>query len=939
MRLPLLTFLPLLLLSALHGQDCYYQLQLTDQGGDGWNGGEVTVSVDDVTTTYTLDATNDDGARRDLFFPVTNGAEVRIGYRAGAFPEEVGFSVLDNNDSLLYTVQAPATNPTLNTLTASCRTCAPPPLSSIDLYRVRYNSVDIRFRGTPGAPTYVIRYGPAGVDPESEDVTRLATQDTMLRVSGLDTQTAYDFYIETECAGTDETSVRRGPFRIRTQIRRDVGVTMLRQPVSGCQHDGMDSLTVGITNFGGEAQQFIRINFTVNGEDGGVNFPFDGIYTGVLGVDSTKYFTFDTQVDLSEAGYYEIRVWTELEDDQATGNDTLTATVVSLPKIDAFPYVETFETDNGFWLPAQGGAGPVSWARARPRAPRIDRAGAGAYAYVTNATGTYNDDELSYLSSPCFDFTGLNEDPYLSFLLYVDTEAEFDGLYLQSSTDGGRSWRRLPRNATGINWYNNGQQRQWDGDGGFGGRYALVEQQLAGLAGADEVRLRFVFESDGDNQREGVSIDNVRITRRQGTDYAAVRARLSNAQNCGERIDTLAFTYTTLGGQPVDSVTVSYSLNGGPEVSARAPAPRVPGTPLTYRFPEPVTTDNAFPNRILFRVTADGDMATYNDTLTYVYPLAQQLPFLVDFEDGRRPDGWEIPADLTIARRAGTPSLALTDNLNGQDGEMNFTTAAYGDFQASDTLTFTLRLRDADGNPVAGGLVGLTVDALQNCPGVDVGETLIDLAAVPADSVFQLTGLTGSGYRFTFTVTGGSQDVFVTFDDFGVRRCPADLNLRYATDPPSGIFADDGTAYVLVGDGLSPYTYAWSNGDTTQSADSLSVTDYTVTVTDAVGCTDQLAVSVDLQAVSTDDPFGVLAALAVFPNPTAGRLEVQLELPTYEAVRIELFDGAGRRLEVRELGRRARVAEEVDLRQRPAGVYFVRVTAGEAVRTLRVIRR
>ncbi|NJB86766.1 hypothetical protein GGR26_002543 [Lewinella marina] len=939
MRLHLLTLF-LLLVTGLSGQDCFYQLQLTDQGGDGWNGGLLTVTVDGRPRVFTLDATNDDGARRDFFFPVENGDRVTVGFVAGAFPAEVGLSILDNNDSLIYTVQAPTPVPVLTAFTAACRTCAPPPLSSIELYRLRYNSVDLRFRGTPDRPTYRITYGESGFDPEGEEATRITTRDTMLRISDLLPQTAYEFYVATECDAPEETSVRRGPFRIVTPIRRDVGITVLRNPVDGCHADGLDTLTVGVTNFGGEPQQFFRINFRVNGESGGVNFPFDGIYTGVVGVDSTKFFSFKTPVDLREAGYYEFQVYTQLDGDENPENDTLTASVVSLPVVAEFPYLESFEDGNGFWLPQAAGRGPSSWARARPRGPRIDRAGSGDFAYVTNATGPYNDDERSYLQSPCFDFSGLTADPSLSFLLYVDTEAQFDGLYLQATTDGGASWRRVDRNTTSVNWYNNGRRRVWDGDGGFGGGYALVSHQLKGFAGEEEVRFRFVFESDGDGQREGVAIDNFRIAPAAETDYAAVSARLFNAANCEQRTDTLAFTYTQLGGVIVDSVTVSYSLNGSPTVSERAAAPRVIGTPLTYRFADPLVVDQAVgtENRLLVWVTAEGDGATYNDTLTYVYPAVQEIPFRVDFEDGRAPQGWTIPADAVIARRTGTPSLALTDNLNEQDTDFSFTTASYGVVEAEDELVFTLRIRDADGNPVTDALLDLTVTMGSDCD--EEVALLLELDEAPADSTFSLAlPEIGLGYYFTFSATWATGDIFVTFDDIGVRRCPESLDLRFTTAPPSGIFADDGTAYVLVGAGLAPYTYAWSNGDTSPSADSLSVADYRVTVTDAVGCSDELTVSIDLDAVSTEDPNAILAGLEAFPNPTSGVLEVRLELPRAETVHLEVYDARGRRLSVQELGRRAQVATRVDLSRVPAGLYFVWVAAGDAARTLRILRR
>ena len=939
MRQTLLVFL-LTLAAAVTAQDCFYQLRLSDSGGDGWNGGAVTVTVNGVPRRYTLDATNDDGASRDVYIPVNTGDPVAVGYTAGAFPTEVSFRILDNNDSLIYTVDAPATDPELTTFTAACRACAPPPLSSIELYRIRYNTADLRFRSVPSDVTYRIEYGTGDFDPTTGTGTVIDTRDTMLRITDLAPLTTYQFYVSVRCAGTDETSVRRGPFRIRTPRRKDVGITVLRQPFSQCQPSGRDSVTVGITNFGGEPQQFFELDFSINGEPGGVNFPFDGVYTGVVSVDSTEYFTFDATADLRQAGYYELKVWTKLEGDEVVSNDTLTTTIVSLPRITEYPYRQDFEAGIGFWLPRQGGRGPVSWERAQPRAPRIDRAGSGEFAYVTNARGPYNDDERSYLESPCFNFGGFTEDPYLSFLLAVDTEAEFDGLQLEVTTDGGNTWRLVDRNATGINWYNNARQRMWDGNGGIGDGYTLVGQQLRGLAGREEVRLRFVFTSDGDTRREGVAIDNIRITDRPAVDYAATRVRLVNDANCFNEFDTVRITLARLGQQPLESVNVYYSLNGDPAIVETAPAPQLYGEQSTYEFDVRLQfgTASRQRNRIVAWVEAAGDEATYNDTVSYQFQLAQPLPFLADFEDRRVPRSWEIPADIVIAARPGSPSVALTDNLSADDTEMAFVTANYGPVAVGDELVFTLRQRDAAGNPVSGGIQNLRVNASIDCG--DQTPTLVS-AATPGDSTFvvPLDAYAGANVFFEFLVEWGSGDFYAMLDDIAVRRCPDDLDLRFTTAPPSGIFADDGTAYVLAGAGLPPYTYAWSNGDTTQSADSLSVAQYSVTVTDALGCSETLSVEVDLTAVSTSDPDDLLTNLQAYPNPTDGSVHLRLELPGPLAVGYEVYDANGRRIQRRDLGTDRGITSSVELGDQPSGLYLLRIYAGTATRTVRVMKR
>jgi hypothetical protein len=74
------------------------------------------------------------------------------------------------------------------------------------------------------------------------------------------------------------------------------------------------------------------------------------------------------------------------------------------------------------------------------------------------------------------------------------------------------------------------------------------------------------------------------------------------------------------------------------------------------------------------------------------------------------------------------------------------------------------------------------------------------------------------------------------------------------------------------------------------------------------------------------------------PNPTRGAARVTFELPQPAFVRVEVVDGAGRRVATALAGERAAGRHEVavDAARLASGTYFVRVQAGgaEAVRPL-----
>ncbi|MCB9188685.1 MAG: PKD domain-containing protein [Flavobacteriales bacterium] len=72
---------------------------------------------------------------------------------------------------------------------------------------------------------------------------------------------------------------------------------------------------------------------------------------------------------------------------------------------------------------------------------------------------------------------------------------------------------------------------------------------------------------------------------------------------------------------------------------------------------------------------------------------------------------------------------------------------------------------------------------------------------------------------------------------------------------------NNGNATVSVTGGQSPYTYIWSSGDTDPTADTLSAGTYTVTITDAGGCT-------NFETVLISDANGPTLSVASANDPT-----------------------------------------------------------------------
>lgn len=79
---------------------CDYELLIEDTFGDGWNGNTITVTVDGVSTDYTLDF----GSSETTPIILPSNSEVNITFNAnGSFVSECQYSIIDENGNVVLT--------------------------------------------------------------------------------------------------------------------------------------------------------------------------------------------------------------------------------------------------------------------------------------------------------------------------------------------------------------------------------------------------------------------------------------------------------------------------------------------------------------------------------------------------------------------------------------------------------------------------------------------------------------------------------------------------------------------------------------------------------------------------------------------------------------------------------------------------------------------
>lgn len=301
----------------------------------------------------------------------------------------------------------------------------------------------------------------------------------------------------------------------------DGGVSDIISPTSGCGLGAADSVEVEISNFGTNAISNFSVSYSLNGAA-----PVTETYTASIASGATATHVFSTTVNLSAAGTYNLDAWTTIASDGNVSNDSTNSVIDAQAVGSALPYTEDFETSTGGWVTYGANS---SWAHGTPATTNtyITSAGQGTQAWVTNLNGTHNNNEQSFLESPCFDMSNEQFDPVFNFTGIYSTESGFDRGWVELSTDGGANWTKLIDLGGAVNWYNNTGGQYWEGNDPSGATiWDSTSNVMNGAAGSNSVKVRFAFSSDGSVTFEGMGVDDIFIDRVVG-----VQEQLANEAN------------------------------------------------------------------------------------------------------------------------------------------------------------------------------------------------------------------------------------------------------------------------------------------------------------------------------------------------------------------------------------------------------------------------
>jgi len=188
------------------------------------------------------------------------------------------------------------------------------------------------------------------------------------------------------------------------------------------------------------------------------------------------------------------------------------------------------------------------------------------------------------------------------------------------------------------------------------------------------------------------------------------------------------------------------------------------------------------------------------------------------------------------------------------------------------------------------------------------------------------TGLAVGSYSVVVTDATGCSITLSTV----VTGSPLLSTNSYST-PSSCFTCPDGSATTNVNGGTPPYSYQWSNGQTTPGITGITPGSYTVCITDANGCV--VCDSMNVLFLGVNELLNY--SLNIFPNPSSGILFMDFGSRNFGAAEISVSGIVGEQLIRTKSAGSGK--QKLDLYSLSNGIYFLQIRTEQGIVTRKVI--
>ncbi|MDX2250627.1 MAG: PKD domain-containing protein [Bacteroidia bacterium] len=637
---------------------------------------------------------------------------------------------------------------------------------------------------------------------------------------------------------------------VKDVVPVDLATIDVQLPEDGCGLSDSSDVTITVRNDGTQAIGGFAAAFAVDG--GPIITP--EIVNTLLNPGATYTYTFIAKADLSAVGPHFVGAGATTVGDQVAANDTVFGTVTHIPTISTYPYFEDFEGGNGAWI---AGGTASSWVLGTPAKTVIIGAASGSNSWVTGGLGTatYNPDESSSVVSPCFDMSGAPANASVALKIWWESEFSWDGAVLQSTNDDGTTWTNIGGLGDPNNWYTDGtingapggQQTGWTGrvntsNGSNGWRQAQHALDSA-VIGQSQVRFRIAFGADGSVHDDGFAFDDFAIGVPPQLNLGPDSLKLCIGEVLPSGVSADVYAWST--GDTTPSITI---LNTS-------------GVDTVQKIWLTVVDSLGFTasDTILLSVPAGvpGVTATLDNNVNCNGDSTGQASAIATGGQGILAYEWSTNPVQTTAVATGLPAgsynVTVVDE-NGCEATSSVTVSEPTALDAVlDSVSNALCAGDANGS-ISVTVSGGTAPYSYLWSNGSTSEDLTNLAAgVYTGTVTDSLGCTLASPSI---VVDEPDSIAVALDAITNVVCPDDT---------------DGSITISVSGGTAPYSFLWSNGDTTEDLTNVGVGAYSGTLTDANGCTFS---SPTLTITNTDSlpaaafDYGTVGAAVNFSNTT-----------------------------------------------------------------------
>lgn len=450
----------------------------------------------------------------------------------------------------------------------------------------------------------------------------------------------------------------------------------------------------------------------------------------------------------------------------------------------------------------------------------------------------YNFSQLSWLQSPCFDFTTLNY-PWISFKIYWESEWRYDGMVLQYSVNGGSTWANVGANGDAVdclndNWYNYNNivwltsaspKHGWTGragatvgscQGGNGSSgWVTAKHCISSLAGEPTVIFRFLFGAGSTcNNFDGIAIDDILID----------EAPANSAD----------FTFVCAGANTVDFTNTSQLCPTG----------------YVWDFGDGATSTQQNPSHIY------SSAGTYNVSLTTSgqcnAPSTVTIPVSV----------LEVTTISNNISCNGVNDGSIMATVTGNSGQVSYswtpggqTTAGISGLAAGN---YSVSVSAAGSCPATAAatitepqiLSATTSDTPAGCSGLPDGTSTVIVSGGTAPYVYlwsngattsTISNLAAGAYTVSVNDVNGCSATAAST----ITQSVTTLNITGVFSMVSCFGGSDGSATATVTGGAAPYTYLWTPaGETTATISNLATGTYTITVSDVNQCSSSALITI-----------------------------------------------------------------------------------------------